>query len=190
MSDAVRAADSYLSWACSGVDPERINSEALIKLYKQFSEVTRLRRSVTAVEKMTNACLLEEVALAALSVKYDAHARFILDQLTPGRAEFEALCVHSTVCAAFLHRYRHGELPWAEAVDHAYRELLRLIELTADELGMAEVKLPDLGAGFGLREKVQYCMVLSDLLKGYQRIQVERATVHIDPVMLIPPDMT
>lgn len=190
MSDAVRAADNYLFWACANADCEFVSRETLIKLYKQFSEVTRLRRPVTAVEKMTNACLLEEVALAALSVKYDAHARFILDQLTPGRAEFEALCVHSTVCAAFLHRYRHGEQPWAEAVDHAYRELLRLIELTADELGMAEVKLPDLGAGFGLREKVQYCVVLSDLLKGYQRIQVERAMVRIDPAMLIPPDMT
>lgn len=190
MRDAVRAANNYLFWACANTDCEFVSREALIKLYKQFSEVKRLRRPVMAVEKMTNACLLEEVALAALSVKYDAHARFILDQLTPGRAEFEALCVHSTVCAAFLHRYRHGELPWAEAVDLAYRELLRLIELTANELGMAEVKLPDLGAGFGLREKVQHCVVLSDLLKGYQRIQIEQATVHVDPVMLIPPDMT
>lgn len=190
MRDAVWAADDYLAWVSSGVDSERINREALIKLYKQFAAVTKPRRSVTSVENMTNACLLEEVVLAALSVKYDALAQYILEQLTPGRSEFEALCEHTPVCYACLNRYRYGELSWAEAVDRAYRELLWLIDATAKALGVDEVKLPDLGAGFGVREKVQYCAVLSGLLKEYQRVQAERAMVHIDPVTFMPPDLT
>lgn len=186
MNAAVHDADNYLFWACDNQGCEFVNRESLVKLYRQFAEVTRLRRPVGPVEEMTDECLLEEVALAALSVKYDAHAKFILEQLTPGREEFEALGVRSPVCAMAYARYHNGQSTWADAVEFAHRELTRLIALSAGELGVPELELPDVSKVLGLRDKVQYCVVLCDLLQGYQRLLVERATTH----MIIPPDMT
>lgn len=168
MNEALLAdATAFLHWVESGPDIHRVNRVALIKLYQQFVRVTRLRRPRVKLEELPDHLLTEEVARAALTVKYMNAEHRVLEALSPGRFEFEELTTRSVECTAVYGKFLDGDLPWTDMVSMACAALLERLEASAKELGLTAPPLPSAEALPNVRARVAYCKVLSALNDEY-----------------------
>lgn len=187
---AIREAYDYLYFIEGGgfnYTAEPFDTAPLLRAYHDFERFARLRRPCQPVEKMNPPQLAEELAFAALAVTYLDHSERLLEQLTPGRAEFEKLAYKSQTCAFFLEGYRRGNYTWPDTVMFALKDILRLIALTADELKVETPEFPMPPESMGLYDKVAYLRVACAVLADYQSEQIKQLErAPLDPMLFIP----
>lgn len=168
MKDVERDADDFLDWIeyNQGHFPGP-SRDKLIDLYAAIGKEVQLRDPRRRLEKLPTPELLEEVAFACITLRFERFASRVLDCLAPGRREFDLLRRDSVWCQASYSRYRNGTISWPEAVDEATASVLTALYAVRERLQMLVFDLPPMSVSHKVQDKVRYLALLCSLLRDH-----------------------
>lgn len=165
-------AEEFLYRLSSGYGHEYTREE-LLQLHEELDKNSGLKARKDVIEKASTERILEEVMKIALKVKYEYDYKRLIEKVTPGREEFEALVRRCPAATAAYRKYHSGDVSWAAAVNYTYAHLRE--QMSAYKAEYIPVP-PD-----SLQDKVRLCTLLYDVVEYAMRAQIK----NIDPVTIV-----